>query len=528
MGRKAEVRRERENYLYLTICYIDGSSKFYSLEGMVMSMFATEFSVKKDVSFDAFRECAIEWIRGIRKSTVLKSGAEREFFDDDAKLEAPNGELYVMKQSVQTGVSGIGFKHDLPDADRIWRTECVLTRRARRGTSVRIRSQCLATAPNIPVMAPKKPFLIKMMLKQKWGGEDSFLRVADTPHRISPKDMKNLKSVILGTHSCILPVVYVSVGDDGKPLLDTCKLAFNLGGLAHVVVEPSREFSFRMTKATSQKNPYGGTIGVSMPGKGIVRVFYKGPALSTSLAVATAIEKFVIRALAIRSAVFGWEWHDLQEQHANTLKTKMRDLQAKTSGQERKEVDEYVEAFDAQISSKNEEIARLEATIDDLTQDLAGREFPGGEILSQKLLQSAGRELYPGEFADRVLLAMRTYVCSHDVDQRTAAVLKELVAHVQFTGQAKNLARRIQRACGDPAKMPGLLDNLLTGEFSFTKRSDGKHMNYFPPADLPGLDKVTVAKSPSDRRAGKNQASELLRNFGLRPIVHDRNPAKRT
>ncbi|MFX8903204.1 hypothetical protein ABTM99_20040, partial [Acinetobacter baumannii] len=80
-------------------------------------------------------------------------------------------------------------------------------------------------------------------------------------------DDVNLANLILsGKCSKSLPIIYISAIVDGEWLLteeEIKKLAYDLGGIAHVVVEPNRHFSFKLRDQCNGRNLYGGTIGIA-------------------------------------------------------------------------------------------------------------------------------------------------------------------------------------------------------------------------------------------------------------------------
>src|SRR5690606_7137965 len=113
-----------------------------------------------------------------------------------------------------------------------------------------------------------------------------------------------------------LPTVYVSATGNGSWLLSRQEietLAYDLGGIAHVVVEPDRAFSFDLRDATEARNAYGGTVGLSVPGQGIARRYYLGWQIQNADELATAVRS-AASALRSQMPAFGWDWTELQEQ----------------------------------------------------------------------------------------------------------------------------------------------------------------------------------------------------------------------
>ena len=59
-----------------------------------------------------------------------------------------------------------------------------------------------------------------------------------------------------------MPIINVSAPFSGPYLVDPNVLAESLAGMAHVVVEPSRDFSLGLMALAHRKNVSGGTIAL--------------------------------------------------------------------------------------------------------------------------------------------------------------------------------------------------------------------------------------------------------------------------
>src|SRR5690606_18506527 len=250
-----------------------------------MLPFSTEFPVRPSANRAAFVAEVIAWIRGMQHQTVLSSESDAELDGANVHVRSNIGEELRMRELRSSdGWSAIGTRHDLPDdLGRVWRTECVLKRAAAEGGQdlVRLRTQCIATTPGANIDTPRKPYLIKALLKNGWGGTDQQFTVTDQPVWLESSDagLATAKSVTVGEAAKWLPTVYISATGSSSWLLsqrEIEKLAYDLGGIAHVVVEPDRAFSFDLRDETLARNAYGGTVGLSAPGQGIVRRYYLG------------------------------------------------------------------------------------------------------------------------------------------------------------------------------------------------------------------------------------------------------------
>jgi len=96
------------------------------------------------------------------------------------------------------------------------------------------------------------------------------------------------------------PIVYVSASFYGGYTLDVNRLANDLSGMAHVVVEPNRPFSLRLKLEANSENVYGGSIGIYWPDGGGRRSFFLGKTHETPDELAKAIFDEVRLALTNR------------------------------------------------------------------------------------------------------------------------------------------------------------------------------------------------------------------------------------
>ena len=120
----------------------------------------------------------------------------------------------------------------------------------------------------------KKPLFVKTFLSQLGGGDDGELTVGREPRELDEQSLETVADIVLGRSNCRMPVVYVSAPFKGDYLVDPKLLADRLSGMAHVIVEPDRQFSRRLAEATAGRNVYGGTLAVHWPNGGGRRIYY--------------------------------------------------------------------------------------------------------------------------------------------------------------------------------------------------------------------------------------------------------------
>jgi len=419
-----------------------------------------------------------------------------------------NESLQYRRVTTETGVIA-GVRHEYPDAEqRLWRTEIVY-RSTGAVAAVGVRVHCLATEFSTRIRSPKRPYFLKLVLRDSWPAQNSEFPVADTPYYAKEDDDELVAKALLGNANSPLPVVYLSRDDNNRLGIDAERLAYDLGGLAHVAVEPSRATSFRLMDLTSARNPYGGTIGIAVAGSGLLRKFYLGAETPDERTLSRAITLFASEIVSAQAFSFGCDWQNLQEAQTEFVRNR---LDRKSSQQ----LIEYMSAFDLENAELKAEVSRLAGEISTLKSSAT----TGGTIfLLQEPRSFAVTEIYSGEVRDRLKQGIDALLHGRELlDGRAKFVLTRLLDTEPFSGGARSLSEQIKAAGRDSSEMAQRLGQILTS-LGFTKRSDGKHYVYIPPGNLGGVTQVTLPKTPSDHRAGRNQAAELIRNLGLNEVI---------
>lgn len=482
-----------------------------------MTPFSTEFPVRASDNRAAFVAEVIAWLRGMENQTVLSSRSNAELDQANVHLRSSTGEELRMRQlDSRDGWTAVGARHDLPDqGGRVWRTECVLKRSAANDGQdlVRLRTQCIATNPAARLETPRKPYLIKALLKNGWGGTDQGFTVSDQPVWLKDDDdgLLTAKAVTLGDAAKWLPTVYVSATGNSSWLLsrrEIEKLAYDLGGIAHVVVEPARTFSFALREATEARNAYGGTLGLSIPGQGIARRYYLGWQIQSGEELAVAVKS---AASALRSLMpaFGWDWTELQEQALRAQRE--RDKNRLTTAESEQL---YVE----EIENLQDRVRQLEQQLSAASPDNLGTDE--GEFSADNLVRRVGPEVYSGEISDRLRLAAKTTLSVADqigLDTRSKAVLQRVVDRLPVSPALEELSQDLARATKDPKRVAGELISLLR-RHGYSEKADNKHIRLQATNGYDGLDSITLPKTPSEHKGLRNLHKQIERTLGINKL----------
>ena len=331
-----------------------------------MKSFITEFPVNNDLDSTIFITKTLEWIKGIKNSSILENHSQKILDEDACDLECAKTKekLSLRRIKKEDGTIISGFRYDIYDSNgRLWRTEGVLHPSIAYHSILQFRSTCKAEKVGAKLEYPKKPHLIKILLKEEYGGVDGILTVQDKPHFLENNEvgLRIAENSILGKEYSFLPVIYISKKDDGRCIFtidELNKLSYELGGIAHVIVEPSRSFSFELRERVNSRNPYDGAIGIALPTSGIRKLLYMGWRLQTQKDI---FYKLISIAKEYHNLLpkIGWDWSTLQEEYTNKVLERERDKLS---------FDEIEDLLRSEIKAKDDLINSLKAEIGELSE----------------------------------------------------------------------------------------------------------------------------------------------------------------
>jgi hypothetical protein len=487
-----------------------------------MPPLSTEFPVRPLPNRAAFVTEVVTWLQGTKYSTVMASGSEADLDGETAHLRSATGEELRLRELKRDGDRvAIGFRHDFPDdGGRIWRTEGVLRRSAAEVDQdlVRLRTQCLARTPGAHLESPHKPYLIKALLKNGWGGTDGMLAICDQPVWLADSDegLATARAVTLGEETKWLPTVYVSATGKGAWLLseeEIEKLAYDLGGIAHVVVEPDRAFSFDLRDEVDGRNAYGGTMGLSVPGQGIVRRYYLGWQIQGGKELAAAVRAAATN-LRGQMPALGWDWTELQEE---ALRAQREAFKGALSAAESETLfNDYVK-----------QLEDLQAENRQLKEQLRSRPVSAevgtdeGEFSNENLVRIIGPEIYSGEISDRLRFAAMAALSVADqkgLDARSKIILQRIIDRLPLSPARKELSQDLVRATKDPKRVASELTSLLA-RHGYREKSDKKHIRLEAANGYDGLESITLPKTSSENRGLKNLRKQIERKLGITKLA---------
>ena len=224
-----------------------------------MLLFSTILSINDKLTKDAFIKLVIEWNQGSpHKSNVISNidwKGERNIKFEDGNL--------CLEIEEYRNENIIAVRYEKKDEDGIvWDTDYVMNFSTRK-MAIRLDRSYLAesisTSGNFST-----PHFITLLIEHGYLEYDYDLPVSKYPIIITDDNVGRLVDVINGKRY-ELPVVYVSKTFQNEDPVDTGWLASRLKGVAHVLVQETKDSNQKIRALCNEKNEYNGAIGIYCP-----------------------------------------------------------------------------------------------------------------------------------------------------------------------------------------------------------------------------------------------------------------------
>ncbi|MBX9269663.1 hypothetical protein [Chromobacterium violaceum] len=462
-----------------------------------MISYSAEFPVSDQSSVREILNLACEWIAGSPHTKLNASDIFKILDDDEGSISLSGETVYSGYASVDNLEIG-GLRYVKLESDGIeWTTTIVATQTpSQHLISVQVGCESVMALDSLP--SSKKPYFIKQIFQKIGGGLDGDVPVLDRPIMLEAGEEAIAAGLILGHGQNALPIVYVSTKFDGSFSVDPNRLARWLSGSAHVVVEPSIDFSINLKSLTNSRNVYGGAVGVYWPG-GARKIYFKKVGIESSPAFEQFISKDIRSVLSNRRLKTYCTWLYLKE-----CVSRSRLERLKNSGST--EVDDYVRAFDFELRAKQDRIEEAEIEISRLQMEIHRLQSVRMSEGDGVLVLGGEQDLYPDEIRGLVVDSLKSYIPNTVADSRRRHILTDIVMANDCDFQFVEMKEQIKSIFKSYVSMDFKVKSTLA-ELGFQISDDGKHHKIIFFGD--GRYTFSMSKTSSDVRAGKNFASDV-------------------
>lgn len=213
--------------------------------------------------------------------------------------------------------------------------------------------------------------MLKQIVADGFGGMDQDIRVSNKPLMITENNIELARDLILRRKSYFMPLIYVTYPRYSIDMpIDYIGMAYNLAGIAHVVVE-TKEIAPSVRKVTNGANPYAGAAEIFYGTNSSYRVLPDD--FSTLGKMQAAIEKTVQQRLLTTKIDDELSWNKIRFAHIQQENEQNPEL-SEIFEQLLKDEEEKGSYKDQHIEEQELHIMELEERIKDLNAELNSKE----------------------------------------------------------------------------------------------------------------------------------------------------------
>ena len=498
-----------------------------------MLLFSTKLDIVDSMTIDDFISLVIEWNQGSRHPENVIPEIS---WNGEHNICYGNPNLWMEIQEYRNQ-NIVAVRYEKREEDGIiWDTDYVMNFNEHR-MAIRLDRSYTEDAL-VTNDAFSTPYFIAMLIREGYVREDAGLSLSNDPIYITNVNMNILTDVVAVRKEHKLPIVYVSKTEFDTDPVNVKDLSWRLKGIAHVLVQTSSLMTDAMISECGQQIERNGEIGIYYPNQTITsRRFTYNVAGGYDEKLQKAAINTVLKYC--NSQVVGplYTWfgvnnallqdkldsqrekrEDAENRLSDTLKqlvnsitaheAERKDIEKKAQDEAYAILDEFqteIDDYKDQIERLNNEVSRLQAENYGLRNKLASNG-------SHPILNTGDQEsdIYPGEVKDLVLSALIAYLRQIAKGTRRYDVLTDVINSNDYQGSGEKRKAEIHRLIDGYTRITPVIKNGLK-DLRIELTEDGAHCKL----KYNGEDRYmsVLAKTPSDVRAGANNASEIIKLF---------------
>ena len=494
-----------------------------------MLLFSTLLDIDRKLTKDDFIRLVIEWNQEGHPESVIQDiewhGERNIRYGDDLKW------LEIQEYRNKNIIAVRYEKREENGA--VWDTDYIMNF-TKMKMAIRLDRSYIKEALSVDTKF-FTPYFISLLIDRGYIKKDGNLEVLRRPIIINDNNIDLVVKVINGDVTYKLPVVVITKTFYDEDPVDVNKLAKELKGLAHIMVQESNCSNRKLRDLCNGKNEYYGAIGIyhSNPAIGHRRYLYRMSA-GIDRILSDKVTKTVMQIsnshtfgplytwFGVNNAMLQDRLNSKREENAEVeagrrkalyeLLSLKSNLNQKEQSMKQRALEEAKAEADKILDGFEEDLQKKEAAIERLTSDLEKKELEISWLKARLdsttkipiLFLGDEDAFYPGEIKDFVLSAVNKELTSTEPRTRRYDVLKDILSANDYQAESERRAEEAKRLLSSYHGMtPRLRKGLEDIGYVFDK-SDHQKVKYY------GDDRYTViyASTPSYRgRGGKNNAS---------------------
>jgi len=460
-----------------------------------MLLFSTVLRVNDSLTKDAFIKLVLDWNNSNPHKDNIIPGI---VWNGEKNIRFGDEKLWLsIDEHNSKNIIAVRYEK-IADNGVVWDTDYVMNFDEMRMSIVLDRSyleEALTVDPQFST-----PHFIKCLIDGGYVEDDLDIPVTYSPIIIDEENIDILARVINGESTYELPVVYVSKTFSEEDPVDLELVAKRLKGVAHVLVEKISLLNNPLRALCNDKNEYNGAVGVYFPGQSFTH------------------KKFINHAYdgskeGITERIIGSVIHYCNAQRREGMYTWSgvhNDILRQQLSQNVQETEEFFQSMEEELDYYKQKVKELTGKNDALLFENQGIRAKIESLSSLPLLYYGNEEEYfDNEFKEFLLELISDGINNSEEGSRRADVLKDIYeanGNIDMTIQKKR--NELKTLLNGYKNLTGRMRQAMI-DMGFSITEDGAHYKvlYYGDTRYP----MTMAKTPSDGRTGKNTVTQIIK-----------------
>lgn len=466
-----------------------------------MLKFNTSFSIPNTASIDDFLIAIFNWRIKSPHSKIqdlIKKNIDNE---EDWKVEGESESFEVLQNYKVDGKQLVAAKYFCLDRGNSWTTEIA----GKKGdddfvVSVKVYAE---TSAMVPIQINSKtPLVIREIVDSFGGAMDSFFEIKGSPFYLKGKVVDHIAGLIDGKVEHSLPCIYLSITNEGEHLVNAKRLAKKLMGMAHVLVEPDVNFSFILKGLANDRPAFNGFVKVYWPDVTGCNYSVYDPRKCAAGKFEDKIFHIVKEALLYKQMD-----KECSFSYAKELKLKgqIEDTRSQVEG-----FDGFLDEVSAEIDAKNAVLENHEEEIRQLKSKIRFLESNNEVENGTFLCRGNCTDLYQAEMQDLITEFVVENMKTVSFRPRAKHLLNSFIDANPKCGRRDQIKSELKTVFYSFERLDAATKNKLVA-LGFELEDAGKHVKMYYGENRDHC--ATIAKTPSDKRTGKNTFSDIRKTF---------------
>lgn len=337
-----------------------------------MLVLYTKLFLKNEITEFNIDDLIMKWVTGsphFHFDNLKKSLQERENDEQGIESSERKQKFYSLHYDNADTLVHI-YKLDNIDNKVLWSTECTFVQE-NTNKYITISLNCDLQEYNSRLPHKHKPYIIRLLIESGFCINDGNLPVSDKTIPITKENISDIVEVMEAKSTHFMPLVYVSKDYDDYAV-DPGRLAIWLSGIAHVVIEEEKEWSFILKERTKGRNAHNGFVGIYYPQNQSYELFAKYSYLSDK-DMAVDVSCTVQQALVNYQNIQEYNWNKV-------IFLRTKDKWKEEGEQKSAELEEFISSFQPLNDELSEKVRSLNAQLE-IYKNMAKNSKEGGSLL---------------------------------------------------------------------------------------------------------------------------------------------------